>query len=85
MGKTTFVKMVDQLSYNNFQIMDNTLCRAFYINSIYGYSKEYFINSITKSLLTTNSGEYITGDLAQINLESVNACNELANNINYIF
>lgn len=85
MGKTTFVKMVDQLAYNNFQIKENTLCRAFYINSVYGYSKEYFLNSITKSLLTTNSGEHITGDLAQINLESVNACNEFANNINYIF
>jgi hypothetical protein len=85
MGKTTFVKMVDQLAYNNFQIKENTLCRAFYINSVYGYSKEYFLNSITKSLLITNSGEHITGDLAQINLESVNACNEFANNINYIF
>lgn len=85
MGKTTFVKMVDQLAYNNFQISENILCRAFYINSIYGYTKEYFVNSLTNSLLKTNSGEHITGDLPQINLDSESASHEFALKINTIF
>lgn len=85
MGKTTFVKMADQLSYNNFQIGEDILCRAFYINSIYGYSKEYFINSLTNSLLETNSGEHITGNLPQINLYSKDAKYEFAQKINFIF
>ncbi|MBF1742472.1 MAG: tetratricopeptide repeat protein [Veillonella dispar] len=85
MGKTTFVKMADQLSYNNFQIGEDILCRAFYINSIYGYSKEYFINSLTNSLLETNSGEHITGNLPQINLYTKDAKYEFAQKINSIF
>lgn len=85
MGKTTFVKMVDQLSYGNYKIDDKCLCRAFYINSVYGYSQEYFIKNLLDSLLRTNTGEHITGDLKSININSSTAKTDLACNINVIF
>lgn len=85
MGKTTFVKMVDQLSYCNYKIEDKCLCRAFYINSIYGYSQEYFLKNLMDSLLRTNTGEHITGKLKAVNINDSAAKVDIANNINMIF
>ena len=83
MGKTTFVKMLDNLAYNKIKMKD-TICRAFYINPIYSYKPYKFVQGLEDCLRETNSHKHLSGDFPNINVKGPHAKEEVANYINAV-
>ncbi len=85
MGKTTFVKMMDQLAYNEKNFGKYIMCRAIYINSTYMHTKKMVIRKLQQALITMNSGDCLDGDgLPDIDLNSCNIKKQLGDYINVI-
>ena len=85
MGKTTFVRMMDNLSYNQKRKHKSTLFRAFYINPVYGYLPHSFIQKLTDVLRYTNTGHHLDGKIPFIDPMSPNAASQVADMINVLF
>ena len=84
MGKTTFVKMLDGLSYSRIKV-DDVMCRAFYINGVYSHSKLNFVQSLSDSLRRAENGDTLVGDIPSIDVYSKNAREQVASLINKLF
>ena len=97
MGKTTFVKMIDGLSYKNVKnsispkaiskilLSDAIMCCAFYVNSVYSHSKLSFVQNITDTLRITENGDKLVGDIPTVDTNSPEAKAHMAALINDLF
>ncbi len=85
MGKTTFVRMLDNLSYNQKSKHKKTLFRAFYINPIYGYKPHSFLQELRDVLRYTNAGQQLTGEIPLVDPVSPNVASQVADMVNAIF
>ena len=90
MGKTTFTRMLDELSYNKMCIK-NTMCRAFYINDVYSYSPNTFVTKLIDILRTTVLKEGVIvpndneGDIPAVDTNAPEADIAVAKLINTLF
>ena len=85
MGKTTFVRMLDNLSYNQKRKYKNTLFRAFYINPVYGYMPYSFLQELRDVLRRTNAGQQLIGEIPLVDPTSANVANQVADMVNVLF
>ncbi len=85
MGKTTFVRMLDNLSYNQKRRRRNTIFRAFYINPIYGYMPHSFLQELRDVLRRTNAGQQLIGEIPLVDPASPNADSQVADMVNALF
>lgn len=85
MGKTTFVRMLDNLAYNKKRKRKTTLFRAFYINPIYGYMPISFLQKLSDVLRYTNAGQHLDGKIPLVDPTAKNAASQVANMINVLF
>lgn len=82
MGKTTYVKMLDSFGYNKTKIDKKILHRAFYINSVYSYSKLTFIQVLKDALRLSNDNCTLVGDIPEISLNNSDCKRQIADLIN---
>jgi len=82
MGKTTYVKMLDTFGYDQTKLDKNFLHRAYYINSVYSYSKLSFIQALKDALRRSNDKDTLVGDIPEISLDSSNCKRQVAELIN---
>ena len=82
MGKTTYVKMLDTFGYNQTKLDKNFLHRAYYINSVYSYSKLSFIQALKDALRRSNDKDTLVGDIPEISLDSSDCKRQVAELIN---
>lgn len=85
MGKTTFVRMLDNLSYNEKRKHREIMYRAFYINPIYAYTPQMFLQEMRDALRRTNDGGQFTGQIPTVSLASADARRQVAEMVNALF
>ena len=85
-GKTVFAKLLDGLAYKKIRLKaENIFCRAFYINSVYSYSKLTFIQGLTDVLRHADNGETLKGDIPTVDTDAADAKAQVAKLINELF
>ncbi len=85
MGKTTFVKMMDQLEYDEKSFGENVLCRAIYINAFYANTVKTIIRNIKRVLQTNSKTDYLDGDLVEISDDPMKMGDEFSMFLEQIF
>lgn len=84
MGKTTFAKMLDGLSYGKIHFQ-GLMCRAFYINGVYSHTKLNFVQGLSDALRRAENGDTLVGDIPTVDVNAPNAREQVAVLINKLF